>query len=29
MTILICLFVWWHLSPLTTIFPLYRGSQFY
>ena len=24
-----CLFVWWCLTPLITIFQLYRGSQFY
>ena len=24
-----CLFVWWYLMPLSTIFQLYRGCQFY
>ena len=23
------MFVWWYLSPLSTIFQLYRGDQFY
>jgi hypothetical protein len=27
--LLICLFVWWCLTPLWTIFQLIRGSQFY
>ena len=25
----VCLFAWWYLTPLSTIFQLYRGCQFY
>jgi hypothetical protein len=25
----VCLFAWWYLTPLSTIFQLYHGDQFH